>query len=597
MFLTYFLKFLKIFSDNYRLKLVYLTFISVLCGFLEFLGVALVFPLIVVILQPEQVSQIPIVGNYFKDVSQNASILFGFGIVLAFVIKNLFMIYRSYYQFDLLKDWQIELNLSVYKKYLYSSYENKLNMPSKYSIFQVWNLNNLVFVNFLTMVLNFISNFIILSIVLVFLVVKFKIWALLTGAFFLLTGLLQNNFFKDKGRQLVRQKVEVMNLTSSSFLSTIKNFKDIKIFAKENYFYNTYKKYLEKVGKIECLISFFNTIPQNIVELCIIGAIIIMCYGVVQTTGGEVYSMVASFSLLAAAMFRMAPIINKLQSNLNMINMSKPAIIEFFDAYEFYGEIAVLENNVDERLELKEKIKIKNLSYSYDDVQVLDNLSFEIEKGEFLGVIGKSGVGKSTFLDVLMGLLSSYVGEINVDDVPLTSENISVWMNAIGYVPQEISVLPASIAQNIAFGVAENEIDYLLIDKVIEMTELKDFVSGLQNGVKEDISGLSLGQRQRLGIARALYKNPQILFLDEITASLDVETENNIVNCLNSLKGDKTIIAIAHRISTLKKCDRILYFKSSDTVLSGTFEELINKDEEFANIIKLASVEDVVNNQ
>ena len=597
MFITYFLKFLQLFSKNYRYKLVVLTILSVICGFLEFLGVAVVFPLIIIMLAPDKVHNFAFLNRY--EIFQNDSIMLYLGgiIVFAFLVKNIMMIYKSYYQFDFLKDWQTALNLSVFKKYLYSSYETVLHMPEKYSIFQVWNLSAIVFNQFITMVLNLLSNLIILSIVSIFLLYKFGFWGIVTGAFFLLSGLMQNKFFKNKGRSLTQQKVKIMEYTNNSFFSAIKSFKDIKIFAKENYFYNLYKKHMKKVGKVETLINFFNSIPQNIVEISVIFSIVIMCYGIVLTSGDSSETMVASFSLLAAAMFRMAPIINKLQSNLNMINMSKPAIVAFFDAYSFYNDIACDEKN-ENLFEFNENIVLKDLVYRYSDSKVLDNLNLEIKKGEFIGIIGKSGVGKTTFLDVLMGVLNSYQGELFVDNKNLKEGFVKNWMELIGYVPQEITVLPVSIAENIAFGVDENNIDYERLSKSVADAQLEDFIFGLQNGIKEkmnNISGLSVGQKQRLGLARALYKNPQILFLDEITASLDLETENKIVQCLNSLKGEKTIIAIAHRLSTLKNCDRILFFKSSSEVLSGSFSELMTEDEEFRTLVNFASVDNIIN--
>jgi len=596
MFINYFSKFLQLFSQNYKSKLIILIILSVFCGLFEFLGVAMVFPLIIFILNPTQSTDIIFLPNKLPD-NSNLLLILGALIVLAFLFKNLLMIYKTYYQFGFLKNWQNELNLSVFKKYLYSSFETNLKASQENSVFQIWNLSNIIFNNFITMVLNLFSNLIIIAIIFVFLLWKFNIWAIITCAFFLVCGLLQSKFFKSIGRKLTKEKVKILAATNNSFLSAIKSFKDIKIFAKENHFYNVYKKQIQNVGKIDSLINFYNTIPQNIVEISIIFSIIIMCYGIVKTSLGNSQEIIASFSLLAAAMFRMAPIINKLQSNLNIINMSKPAVVEFFNAYEFYDNLKQ-NHSTQEKLTLKEKITIKNLSYSYDDKKILNNLNLEIQKGEFIGIIGKSGVGKSTFLDVLMGILISYDGELYTDNEQLNELSSQKWINSIGYVPQEITILPASIAANIAFCLDEEEINHERISKIIELVQLTDYIKTLPNGTKEilnNLSGLSVGQKQRIGLARALYKQPQILFLDEVTSALDLETENKIIQCLNALKGEKTIIAIAHRLSTLKNCDRIFYFKNANTVLCGSFETLIDEDEEFKNLINLASVDNIIN--
>ncbi len=591
MFITYFSKFLRMFSQNYKAKFIVLVVLSVFCGLFEFLGVAMIFPLITFILNPLQVSNIKFLPVNLAE-NTNLLLILGLLIVFAFVIKNLLMIYKTYYQFDFLKIWQNELNLAVFRKYIYSSFETNLKVSQENSVFQVWNLSNIVFSNFVTMVLNLFSNLIIITIVFAFLLWKFNIWAIVTCSFFLICGLLQNKFFKSIGRTLTHEKIKLLATTNNSFLSAIKSFKDIKIYAKEDHFYDVYKKQVHDVGRVDSLINFFNAIPQNIVEISIIFSIIIMCYGIVKTSLGNSQEIIASFSLLAAAMFRMAPIINKLQANLNIINMSKPAVDSFFKAYAFYDEIK-LNEAIKNSLHLDKKIIVRNLSYSYGYKKILDNLNLEINKGEFIGIIGESGVGKSTFLNVLMGILTSYEGTICVDNERLSENSIHKWMSLIGYVPQEITILPASIASNIAFCLNESEIDYEKISQIIKLVQLTDYVQALPNGENEiltDLSGLSVGQKQRIGLARALYKQPQILFLDEVTAALDLETENKIVQCLNELKGDKTIIAIAHRLSTLKNCDKIFYFKSADTVMCGTFEELFNNDDEFKSLINLATL-------
>lgn len=593
MFITYFLIFLKNFSKNYTKELISLTIISTICGFLEFFGLALVFPLITIILSPTNTNIILIKKLSTITDNNQCMLILCLLIVSSFIFKNLFMIFKTYYQFDFLKKWQNDINAKILQKYLYSSFEKKLNIPPKFSLFQVWQISNLVFNSFISTTLNLLSNAIILSIILIFLICKFKLLALTICIFFLMCGLLQNNFFKTKGRKLQKERLAILSELNNNLLSTIKNFKDIKIFGKENYFYTEYKKQIVKSGKIENTINFYNTIPQHIIEISIIIAIMIICYGIIITNNNST-SIFASLSLIGAAMFRCAPIINKLQSALNTINMTKPNIIEFFNAYEFYGKINTNANLTTDKFELKNDIKIKNLTYAYNNSNVIKNLSLDIKKGEFIGIIGKSGIGKTTFLDILMGLLETYTGEILADNLQLKEKTLQKWINSIGYVPQEITILPTTIAQNIAFGEQEKDINYDRISTIIEQTKLTEYISTLPNGINEHLSGsynLSIGQKQRIGIARALYKNPEILFLDEITSALDLETENNIVNCLNALKGEKTIIAIAHRLSTLKKCDRIIYFKNNNTIISGTIDELKSTDKDFLELLNFASID------
>ncbi len=594
MFTSYFYKFLKLFSRGYKTKLLTLFMMSVIAGFLEFVGIALIFPLVILILKPEQLYNLPFIADIGQKIGTIPTVsLIGISIIAIFIVKNLFMVSNSYIQISVLKTWQREISQLIFKKYLFSSYESKLSLPTNFSLFQVTQLCEMVFDNFIAKVLNLFSSAVILFVILVFLVWKFNFWAILTCIFFIACGLIQNKFFKTKGREYTKKRILLMNDGNKSILSALHNIKDIKIFAKEEYFYKLYKIYIKDITKVYILANFFTAIPQNIIEICIIAAILIMSLGVVYTSNGNSQVMVASFGLLAAAVFRMAPLVNKVQMNMNYINANKPIIQEFFEAYKIYSKIPELVATTDEKFNLKNKIIIKNLSFSYASKNILSNINLEIKRGEFIGIIGKSGVGKTTFIDILMGLLTPNTGEILADNERLCEKSAQKWLNSIGYVPQEITTLPVTIAQNIAFGVEPDKIDYERIKSVINTAQLSDYILNLENGINTNLNSLqslSQGQKQRLGIARALYKNPDILFLDEVTSALDVETENKITECLNALKGQKTIIAIAHRLSTLKKCDRIFYFKSDHEVICGTFDELLLQDKTFNDIVKLSSV-------
>ena len=235
MFTTYFYKFLKLFSKGYKYKLILLFLMSIFAGFFEFLGISLIYPFILILLNPTETFNIP-----FLNLELQGNVLYAIALIIiaSFIIKNCFMLVYIYYQTSTLKKWLCSLNLLFFKKYLFSSYESKLFIPSRYSILQVWQLCNITFSNFVSRVLNLFSSLIIFSIILVFLIIKFKLWAILTGCFFLVSGYLQNKFFKTKGREFVMKRIALMDEINKSILSAINNIKDIKIFAKENYFYN-----------------------------------------------------------------------------------------------------------------------------------------------------------------------------------------------------------------------------------------------------------------------------------------------------------------------------------------------------------------------
>ena len=219
-------------------------------------------------------------------------------------------------------------------------------------------------------------------------------------------------------------------------------------------------------------------------------------------------------------------------------------------------------------------------------------MSFEIKKGDFIGIIGLSGAGKSTLADVLTGLLPINSGKILVDELELNDKNFAQFRQLIGYVPQQINVLDKSFKENVAWGF--EEVDDEKVIKALKDAQIFDVVDSFPDGINSTVlvgsNGLSQGQKQRLAIARALYRNPEILILDEATSSLDVQVENEITEMLTQLSTKKTIISIAHRLSTLKACNKLIYMKDGQIVDIGTFEELSSHYPEFANLVNLSKI-------
>jgi ABC-type bacteriocin/lantibiotic exporter with double-glycine peptidase domain len=221
-------------------------------------------------------------------------------------------------------------------------------------------------------------------------------------------------------------------------------------------------------------------------------------------------------------------------------------------------------------------LNIKNLHFKYEKRNkiILENININIKKNSFIGIKGESGTGKSTFLDLIMGVVSPTSGQINVDDVPI-SDIINDWQYSIGYVDQNIFLIPGNITNNIAFGVPDEKIDMKLIREVVEKSSLNKFVDSLDNGLNTNIGEggamISGGQRQRIGIARALYNKPKILIFDEATSALDIETENEILNEVNQLKNQITMISISHRANSVRYCDKIFNLQDGSLKSSNNF--------------------------
>ena len=236
---------------------------------------------------------------------------------------------------------------------------------------------------------------------------------------------------------------------------------------------------------------------------------------------------------------------------------------------------------------------MKNICFSYNCTkQVLKNISFTINKGDFIGIIGLSGAGKSTLADIITGLLPADSGEIIVDETQLTQQNFQKFRRMLGYVPQQINILDKSIKENVAWGC--KNVDDNGVIKALKAAQIYDVIEEYPQGINSNViigsNGLSQGQKQRLSIARALYRDPEIIILDEATSALDVQVEHEITEMLKQISTSKTIIAIAHRLSTLKACNKLIYMKDGAIVDIGTFEELSSHYKEFEQLVKLSTI-------
>ena len=276
--------------------------------------------------------------------------------------------------------------------------------------------------------------------------------------------------------------------------------------------------------------------------------------------GKDVNILITVLGVFVAATFKMIPSLNRIISSAQSLRFLRSSIDILYTELKDIEKIQELP--CESKLELQSRIQFKNVFFSYEGAgkKALINLNFEINKGETIGFIGESGSGKSTLVDLLIGLHQPTQGNIYVDD-KILSNNLREWQNNIGYVPQKIYLLDDTIQANIAFGIPEENININQIKKIINIVQLEEFILNLEKGLLTKVGErgvqLSGGQQQRIGIARALYNDPDFLILDEATSALDTNTEKAVMKSINKLKGKKTILIVSHRISTLDKTDKI----------------------------------------
>jgi ABC-type multidrug transport system fused ATPase/permease subunit len=342
--------------------------------------------------------------------------------------------------------------------------------------------------------------------------------------------------------------------------------KDVKMTGTSEYFISNFRYYAEKFSKVFGFQQFWKESPLLVLEsmgfALIAFAILFMIFGLgyspLETTG--------TTALLAVTAWRTLPAFNRVVSSFAGIRVSKPYVDIFLGVLEDFekSRYKTIPSNENHKFEFKDKIKFKNIYFAYSDgIPILKDFSLAINKGKSIGIVGPSGCGKSTFVDLLAGLLKPNKGEIYIDDVKLNDNNIFTWQQKTGYVPQFPYIFDGTLAENIAFGIAKENINENKILKVCKMAAI-DFLEQLPNSIWSDIGErgvkLSGGQRQRVAIARALYKDPELIIFDEATSALDDENDKMIRELILSLKGKITLVIISHRKSTIEGCDEIVKF-------------------------------------
>jgi ABC-type bacteriocin/lantibiotic exporter with double-glycine peptidase domain len=359
--------------------------------------------------------------------------------------------------------------------------------------------------------------------------------------------------------------------TNQHLLQGLGGVKDLKILGREDNFIHQFNVHNTNRAKITTKQYTLLQIPRLYLEfLAVLGMAGLIMVMVWQQKPLDL--ILPTLGIFVAAAFRMIPSVNRIMGSMQAIRYSRPVVNILYD--EFY-----LIRNTKEatpslnRLAFKNELVVNNLNFSYPNVtaKALENVMVTIKKGESVGFVGSSGSGKSTLVDNILGLLTPDSGNISLDGVDI-EHNLREWQNQIGYVPQSIYLTDDSLLHNVAFGISPEDIDMNDVQQAIKAAQLDEFIEGLPEGIHTMVGErgvrLSGGQRQRIGIARALYHDPHVLVLDEATSSLDSDTEQAVMDAVNLLHGEKTILIVAHRLTTLKNCDRIYKLEKGKLVES-----------------------------
>jgi ABC-type multidrug transport system fused ATPase/permease subunit len=353
--------------------------------------------------------------------------------------------------------------------------------------------------------------------------------------------------------------------------------KDVKLLGREEEFLAQYRRHNKLSARAARLQSTIQQLPRLWLEVLAVAGLAALVL-VMLGQGRDIGTILPTLAVFGAAAFRLMPTVNRMISSVQSLRYGLSVIDTLYEEFKLY--VPVPSSVVREKLSFEDALEVENVWFKYSGASEpsIQNLSVMIRKGESIGFIGPSGAGKSTLIDLLLGLLEPDSGEIKLDGTNILNA-LRSWQDQIGYVPQSMFLTDDSLRRNVAFGLAEEQIDEAAVWRALRAAQLDGFVQTLPDGLDTVVGErgvrLSGGQRQRIGIARALYHDPSVLVLDEATSSLDTMTENSVMQAVRSLKGSKTIIIVAHRLSTVEYCDRLYRLESGKVVEQGKPGEML----------------------
>lgn len=575
-------KIFTIFTPKQLRQCAFIVFAMVIGAMLEAVGIGAILPLISIMGQPEFLTEHPQIAQYGRLLGITTHIGFimasAIGLIFVYILKNAYMAWETKFQIDFSMKNQIYYSKQLMANYLSKPYLYHLDHNSATLLRNVNSAGVIIFSNILVPTFTLLTE----------LITAVTIWGMLifVDAFtaIVVAGILGGILYAliKAFRKRIAQQGVIQNNCSVQYVKWVNQglgaIKETKVLRKEVFFLSQFGKEYQAYGDANRKFMFLNQIPRMIIETLVVSGLLLLII-VKLALGNAPLDIVPLLGVLALAAFRLMPSANRIVNLSNGIKFHMPFFDELYEEFldikerriAQAGEALATEN---QKIFFQKQIMVLDIGFQYPGgkQEILQDVSFTIPKGKFIGVIGPSGAGKTTFVDILLGLLNPTKGSILIDGTDIQS-NIRGWQANLAYVPQSIYLIDGTIRENIALGVAEVEIDDALVERVLRMAELYDFVQELSDGlytmVGERGVKLSGGQRQRIGIARALYQRPEVLVLDEATSALDNETEKSITATILKLKGQITIIAIAHRISTLTDCDFKIKFEDGIAQIVG----------------------------
>ena len=598
-------KALRLLSPRERRQLGLLAVVVMAMALAEVAGVLSVMPFLAVLASPETIEGHPVLNRIFSDLgfTSTDNFLMFLGIC-AFVLLVTAALVRMLGQYALIRYAQMRrhtISARLLEGYLGRPYEFYLGRHTggltKAILNEVDTMIHLVMQPAVLMLGNGVSLIAIAVLLLVVdPVIALGASGVLVAAYLVIYGQVRGRLVRSGQRRLEAdgQRFEVTS-------EALGGIKDLKLLGRERVYLGRYRRASEVVAREHTRSLVLSDVPRYGIEAVAFGGILLICVLLLARsggTGGSLEDVLPILGLFAFAGYRMMPAVQAIYRGVTQIGFGASAVDALYrDLEENRRHGRALEAAPAAPTGLRAELELCDVTYRYpgESMAGITEVSLRIPALSTLGVVGGTGAGKTTLVDVILGLLVPQDGRILVDGTALDLETLPAWRAGIGYVPQEIFLLDASISDNIAMGLLPEEIDMEQVRRAAKMARVDGFVADLPEGYDTKVGErgvrLSGGQRQRIGIARALYHNPDIIVFDEATSALDNATEADVMAAIDALSGRKTVIVIAHRLTTVERCDRIVVLEKGRVAGLGTYGELSASSPAFRKIARAATAD------
>ena len=590
-------KFLYLLSSHEKRRAYLLLGMIITMAFIDMLGIASILPFIAILTNPQLIETNYILKSAFEFTSAfgvvtDQQFLFVLGIfVFLFLLFSLsFKAITFYFQVRFISMREHSLAKRLVEGYLHQPYSWFLSRHSAELGKTILSEISKVAGKGLASLLNLIAqSAVTIAIIILLILVEPKLTMIVgftLGAAYLLIFKSTQSFVNRIGKESVKVNATRYIALNEAFSAA----KEIKLGGLEKIYIERFSEPSKSLAKYTAFLAIIGQIPRFALEAITFGGMILVTLYLTSKAGNFI-STAPILALYAFAGYRLMPALQQIYFSITLLNFTIPALDSVYDDLKSLQPYSP--SRIEKALPLKKDITLKNLHYNYPNATriALKDINFIIQARSTVGLVGSTGSGKTTTVDIILGLLEAQKGTLEVDGKAINKNNRNAWQRSIGYVPQRIFLSDNSVAANIAFGIDPKDINQDAVEHASKIANLHEFIINelplqYQTTVGENGVRLSGGQRQRIGIARALYHKPQVLILDEATNALDNLTERAVMDAVQKLIKNMTIIIIAHRLSTLKNCDNILLLEKGELKEQGTFEKLMQVNQKFKEIAK-----------